>query len=138
MPIAVTGQVNEGNGSCPQGTLPRPPNIYLPIWLCWVLVGALELLVAACGIQFCNQGLKPGPLHWELEVLVTGPPGRPPGGTPDGGKNMVLWRTQSNLMESGEVSLKLTPEQSCEKRGRDGYSSYVNKGRRWGGALQRV
>ena len=62
-PTAVTGQVNEGNGSL---------FIYLSVWLCQFWVGALELLVAACGIQFCNQGLKPGPLHWGLEVLVTG------------------------------------------------------------------
>ena len=51
---------------------------------------------------------------------------------------MVLWRTQSNLMELGKASLKLTPEQSCEDRERDGHSSYVSKGGGWGGALQRV
>ena len=28
----------------------------------------------ACGI-FLDQGLNPGPLHWEHEVLATGPPG---------------------------------------------------------------
>ena len=37
------------------------------IWLC-------EILVAAWGIQFPDQGLNPGPLHWEHRVLATGPP----------------------------------------------------------------
>ena len=32
-------------------------------------------LVAACGMYFPNQGLIPGPLHWECGVLATGPPG---------------------------------------------------------------
>ena len=36
------------------------------IWLHWILV-------VACGIQFPNQGSNPGPLHWELGVLATGP-----------------------------------------------------------------
>ena len=31
-------------------------------------------LVAPCGIQFPDQGLNPGPLHWERRVLATGPP----------------------------------------------------------------
>ena len=38
-------------------------------WQAW------ELLVAARGIQFSDQGLNSGPLHWELAVSVTGPPG---------------------------------------------------------------
>ena len=33
-----------------------------------------ELLVAACGIQFPDQRLNPGRLHWELRVSATGPP----------------------------------------------------------------
>ena len=37
-------------------------------------VGYMGSLVAACGIQFTNQGLNPGPLHWECRVLATGPP----------------------------------------------------------------
>ena len=40
------------------------------------LVEAVELLVVACGIQSLNQGLNPGPLHWECGVLSTGPPGK--------------------------------------------------------------
>ena len=35
-------------------------------------------LVTACGIQFPNRGLSPGPLRWEHGVLATGPPGTPP------------------------------------------------------------
>ena len=56
------------------------------IWLHWVLVSACEIflsllqnmesLVAAHGIQFPDQGLSPGPLHWECRVLATGPPAR--------------------------------------------------------------
>ena len=42
---------------------------YLFIWLRWVFV--------ACGIQFPDQGLNLGPLHWELGVLATGPQGSP-------------------------------------------------------------
>ena len=37
---------------------------------------SFKLLVAACGIWFPDQGLNPGPLHWELGVLSTGPPGK--------------------------------------------------------------
>ena len=40
------------------------------------LVVAHKLLVAACGIQFPDQGLNPGFLHWKLEVLATEPPAR--------------------------------------------------------------
>ena len=39
-----------------------------------ILVVACDLLVAACGIQFPVQGSNPGTLHWEHEVLATGPP----------------------------------------------------------------
>ena len=35
-----------------------------------------DLLVAACGIQFPDQGLNPRPLHWEHRVLATGLPGK--------------------------------------------------------------
>ena len=45
-------------------------NIYLFIWLC-------QVLVAACGILFPDQGLNLGPLHWEHGVLATGPPRKP-------------------------------------------------------------
>ena len=43
--------------------------ISLYFWLCCVLV-------AACGIQFPDQGLNSGPLHWECRVPVTGSPGK--------------------------------------------------------------
>ena len=62
-------------------------NIYVFIYLfrlCQVLVvargifaAACKLLVAACGIQFPDQGLNLGPLHWERGVLLSGPPGKP-------------------------------------------------------------
>ena len=48
------------------------------IWLCWVLLVACSVSVAACGILFPDQGSNPGPLHWELWVLSTGPPGKSP------------------------------------------------------------
>ena len=38
---------------------------------------ACELLVTACGIWFPDQGANPGPLHWELRVLATGPLEKP-------------------------------------------------------------
>ena len=44
-------------------------NIYLFIWLCWVLV-------VACGIWFPDQGWDPGTLHWKRGVWATGPPGK--------------------------------------------------------------
>ena len=54
------------------------------IWLCRVLVVACriflvvgcDLLVAACGTWFPDQGSNPGPLHWECGVLTTGPSGK--------------------------------------------------------------
>ena len=33
-------------------------------------------LAAACGIKFPDQGLNPGPLHWEHRVLPSGSPGK--------------------------------------------------------------
>ena len=39
---------------------------------CW------GLLAVAHRIQFREEGLNPGPLHWELGVLATGPPGTSP------------------------------------------------------------
>ena len=32
--------------------------------------------VAAYGIEFPDQGSNPGPLHWQLGVLATEPPGK--------------------------------------------------------------
>ena len=78
---------------------PEPPSctlfffkifiLLLFIWLHRILVAARRIfslhwqhvgsLVAACRIQFLDQGLKPVPLHWELRVLATAPhQGRPP------------------------------------------------------------
>ena len=39
-------------------------------------VAACELLVAARGIWFPDQGLNLGPQHEEHRVLATGPPGK--------------------------------------------------------------
>ena len=47
---------------------------YLFIWLCQVLVVACRIF--SCGmwdLKFPDQGLNPGPLHWELRVLTTAP-----------------------------------------------------------------
>ena len=41
------------------------------------LIAACRLLVKACGIWLPDQGSNPGPLHWELGFLPTGPPGSP-------------------------------------------------------------
>ena len=40
------------------------------------LLQNVESLVATHGIQFPDQGLNPGPRHWECRVLATGPPGK--------------------------------------------------------------
>ena len=37
---------------------------------------AVPSLSCTCGIQFPDQGLNPGPLHWERGVLATGSPGK--------------------------------------------------------------
>ena len=51
-------------------------NIYLFIWPHRVLAAACELLVAANGIEFPDQGSNPDPLLWERRALATGPPGK--------------------------------------------------------------
>ena len=58
-----------------QTDLSRPSNLffshfYLFVWLC-------RALAVARGIQFHDQGWKPGPLHRERTVLATAPPGKP-------------------------------------------------------------
>ena len=53
-------------------------NIYLFLQLRWVLGIACELLVAACGIYFPDQGLNLGSLPWELRVLATAPQRKSP------------------------------------------------------------
>ena len=74
--------------------------LILFIWLCRVFIVARRIFTAACrifvaarvifqlwqagcsvvarGIQFPDQGSNPGPLHRELGVLATGPPGKSP------------------------------------------------------------
>ena len=38
----------------------------------WIFVEACELLVAACGIWFPDQGWNAGSLHWKCGILATG------------------------------------------------------------------
>ena len=47
--------------------------IFIYIFDYLVSVVARGIFSSACGIQFSDQGLNLGPLHWELRVLATGP-----------------------------------------------------------------
>ena len=47
------------------------PFLFFKFTFHWFLIMACELLDVACGIQFPDQGLNLGPLHWEQGVLVT-------------------------------------------------------------------
>ena len=49
-------------------------NIYL--FGCTRFVVACELLIAACRIEFPDQGWNPGFLHWEYGVLANGQAGK--------------------------------------------------------------
>ena len=42
---------------------------YFLIFILFHFIWLLQVLVVACGIYFPDQGLKLGPLHWELGVL---------------------------------------------------------------------
>ena len=53
--------------------LSKYPFLKIFIWLQHV-----ESLIEACGIQFLDQRLNPGPLHWKHEALATGPSGKSP------------------------------------------------------------
>ena len=46
----------------------------LPVLFIWSLGG---VFLAACGLQFPEQGLNRGPLHWERGVLAVDPRGSP-------------------------------------------------------------
>ena len=57
---------------------------YVCVWLCWVLVvacrvvlAAYTLFVVACGISFPDQELNPVALQWELRVFAPEPAGKP-------------------------------------------------------------
>ena len=52
----------------------NPPQVYM----CIPLVVACILLVVECGMWLPDQGWNPGSLLWELGVLATGPPRKPP------------------------------------------------------------
>ena len=45
------------------------------VWDLWFFIAACKLLVAACGIQFPDQGSNLCPLQREHGILATGPPG---------------------------------------------------------------
>ena len=49
----------------------------LVFFCCFVFFEAYKLLPVACEILFPDWGLSLGPVHWELRVLATGPPGKP-------------------------------------------------------------
>ena len=52
-------------------------NLILVILPClFLFLQLLQVLVVAYRIQFPDQGLNLGPLHWEPGVLATGPPGK--------------------------------------------------------------
>ena len=50
----------------------------LQIALKKIFIWPCQILVAACGILFPDQGWNLGPLVWEYGVLATGPPGKSP------------------------------------------------------------
>ena len=58
-------------------------NIYLFIWLRWVLVATCRIFSCSMRTLSCSMwdlipcwGIELGPLHWEHGVLATGPPGK--------------------------------------------------------------
>ena len=69
------------------------------------LSGSQWVLVARCGTHFPDQGLNPGPLHWERDVLATGPPGR----SRDWGLAYKQERWDKNASVSCLVSSSLRP-----------------------------
>ena len=61
----------------------NPPSLFFNIFkylflFIYYLFGCTESYLQHVGSKFPDQGLKPGPLHWELRVLATGPPGKSP------------------------------------------------------------
>ena len=78
---ALTLQLEESNPTnFSQTRIWRQP--YLIIFLTYLFghirskLQHMELLVAACGIWFPDQGSNPGPLHWEHGVLASGQSGK--------------------------------------------------------------
>ena len=66
----------------PCASLPIP-NLHLaPISFCLfvfkkcVFIWLHQVVVAACGIEFPDEGWNLNPLHWECRVLATVPPGK--------------------------------------------------------------
>ena len=50
--------------------------LFLNIYLLYLFIWLFLALAAACEIKFPDQGLNPGPLHWEHRVLASGSPGK--------------------------------------------------------------
>ena len=48
------------------------------IWLCWVLVAAPAIFTCGMWELVPRPGIESGPLHRELGLLATGPPGKSP------------------------------------------------------------
>lgn len=65
-----------------------------------VFITVSELLAAACGILFPNQGLKLDPLSWEWGVFVTGPPGQ------SLGSQFTTGVAEKNLMPDDEMEMQ--------------------------------
>ena len=75
------------------------------------LVEECELLIAACGIKFLDQGSNLGPLHWERRVLVTGSPGKSHKGfkySSDGPREKYVPFSLSCRMNTYRISLNPT------------------------------
>ena len=87
-------------------------SMFIFIWLCQVLVAACRIFsfkIWACGIQFPDQGSNPGPLHWELGVLATGPPGK-------FWENYFFYRKFKLITINGMIELDKPPFcQSCRR-----------------------
>ena len=66
---------NEYRNLCPSKTFKKYIYFYLCIYLAVLgpSCGMPDLQLQACGIQFPDQGLNLGPLHWEHRILATGP-----------------------------------------------------------------
>ena len=45
------------------------------VYFCFFIYSVFLFFLRLAGSQFPNQGLDLWPLHWECQVLTTGPPG---------------------------------------------------------------
>ena len=58
------------------------------------LIAGMQTLTCDMWDLSHDQGSHPGPLHWELRVLATGPPGKP--------SCDLLWRSALERCNEGE------------------------------------